>query len=88
VLSGPGYGFDAGLTYQVFFVGTYGLYFLIAAALMNILLVSRHTRVEEQSGRAELVRASVVGRNAPLTATLAVAAGANSCWRCSSAPPT
>jgi ABC-2 type transport system permease protein len=77
VLSGPGYGFDADLTYQVFFVGTYGLYFLLAAALMNILLVSRHTRVEEQSGRAELVRASVIGRNAPLTATLVVALIAN-----------
>jgi ABC-2 type transport system permease protein len=77
VLGGPGYGFDADLTYQVFFVGTYGLYFLLAAALMNILLVSRHTRVEEQSGRAELVRASVIGRNAALTATLVVAFIAN-----------
>ena len=60
VLSGPGYGFDAGLTYEQFFVGTYGLYFLLAAALMNILLVSRHTRVEEQSGRARLARARAV----------------------------
>ncbi|HEX6255600.1 MAG TPA: hypothetical protein VFZ70_07275 [Euzebyales bacterium] len=77
VLSGPGYGFDAGLTYEQFFVGTYGLYFLLAAALMNILLVSRHTRVEEQSGRAELVRAGVVGRSAPLTATLIVAVAAD-----------
>lgn len=77
VLGGPGYGFDADLSYYVFFVGVYGLYFLLAAALMNILLVSRHTRVEEQSGRAELVRASVIGRNAPLTATLIVAVGAN-----------
>ena len=77
VLGGPGYGFDADLSYHVFFVGVYGLYFLLAAALMNILLVSRHTRVEEQSGRAELVRASVVGRNAPLTAALIVAVGSN-----------
>jgi ABC-2 type transport system permease protein len=73
VLGGPGYGFDTDLSYRVFFVGVYGLYFLLASALMNILLVARHTRVEEQSGRAELVRASVVGRNAPLTATLIVA---------------
>ena len=77
VLSGPGYGFDAGLSYEQFFVGTYALYFLLAAALMNILLVSRHTRVEEQAGRAELVRAGVVGRNAPLTATLVVASAAD-----------
>lgn len=40
---------------------------------MNILLVSRHTRSEEQHGRAELVRANVVGRYASLTAALAVA---------------
>ncbi|HSJ43426.1 MAG TPA: hypothetical protein VK923_01935 [Euzebyales bacterium] len=77
VLGGPGYGFDADLTYEIFFVGTYGLYFLLAAAIMNLLLVSRHTRVEEQSGRAELVRASAVGRNAPLTAALLVAIGAD-----------
>jgi ABC-2 type transport system permease protein len=77
VLGGPGYGFDTGLNYEAFFVGTYGLYFLLAAALMNILLVSRHTRVEEQSGRAELVRAGVVGRSAPLTATLIVALAAD-----------
>lgn len=76
VMAGPGYGFDA-LTYERFFVGTYGLYFLLAAALMNILLISRHTRVEEQSGRAELVRASVIGRNAPLSAALLVAVLAN-----------
>ena len=77
ILSGPGYGFDEGLTYEIFLAGTYGLYFLLAAALMNILLVSRHTRVEEQSGRAELVRAGVVGRNAPLFATMLLALGAN-----------
>lgn len=77
ILSGPGYGFGEGLTYPIFLAGTYGLYFLLATALMNILLVSRHTRVEEQSGRAELVRAGVVGRNAPLFATMLLAVGAN-----------
>jgi ABC-2 type transport system permease protein len=72
LLIGPGYGFDAP-TYERFVAGGYGLYFLLLAALMNILLVVRHTRVEEQSGRAELVRANVVGRRAALTATLVVA---------------
>ncbi|HLV58946.1 MAG TPA: ABC transporter permease [Natronosporangium sp.] len=76
LLGGPGYGSDA-VTVEIAIVGVYGLYFLIAAALMNILLVARHTRVEEQTGRSELVRASVVGRHAPLTAALVVAAGAN-----------
>jgi len=76
LLGGPGYGSDA-VTVEIAIVGVYGLYFLIAAALMNILLVARHTRVEEQTGRSELVRASVVGRHAPLTAALVVALGAN-----------
>ncbi|MFW6203745.1 MAG: ABC transporter permease [Actinomycetota bacterium] len=76
LLAGPGHGLGDPTIERVV-VGVYGLYFLLAAALMNILLVSRHTRVEEQTGRAELVRASVVGRHAPLTATLIVAVGAN-----------
>ena len=76
LIAGPGYGLDDPTIERVI-VGVYGLYFLIIVAIMNILLVSRHTRVEEQTGRAELVRASVVGRHAQLTATLVVAAGAN-----------
>jgi ABC-2 type transport system permease protein len=40
---------------------------------MSILLVTRHTRVEERTGRAELVRADVVGCHAELIATLIVA---------------
>ena len=72
LLVGPGYGFDApGLAR--FIAGGYGLYLLILAALMSLLLVTRHTRVEEQAGRAELVRANVVGRHAPLTATMVMA---------------
>ncbi|MPZ26674.1 MAG: ABC transporter permease [Micromonosporaceae bacterium] len=76
LLSGPGYGLD-NPTIESVIVGVYGLYFLLAVALMNILLVARHTRVEEQTGRAELVRASVVGRHAQLSATLIVALAAN-----------
>ncbi|MFC6371151.1 polyketide antibiotic transporter, partial [Nonomuraea thailandensis] len=37
--------------------------------------VIRHSRGEEESGRAELVGAGVVGRLAPLTAALAVTCG-------------
>ncbi|RDI44416.1 ABC transporter permease [Nocardia mexicana] len=76
LISGPGYGL-AHPTVESVIVAVYGLYFLLLAALMNILLISRHTRVEEQTGRAELVRANVVGRYAPLTAALVVALGAN-----------
>src|SRR5688500_12913950 len=42
----------------------------IVAGVMSMFLVGRHTRAEEESGRDELVRASAVGRRAPLTATL------------------
>jgi ABC-2 type transport system permease protein len=76
LISGPGFGL-ANPTLELVIVGVYGLYLMLLAALMNILLVSRHTRVEEQTGRAELVRADVVGRHAPLSATLIVAASAN-----------
>ena len=73
---GPAFGMDV-VTYERFFAAAYVLYVYILAALMNILLVARHTRAEEQSGRAEVVRANVVGRHAPLTAALVVAAIAN-----------
>ncbi len=72
MLTGPGYGFDTP-TLEGFVANGYGLYFMLLSALMSILLVSRHTRVEEQTGRAELVRANVVGRHAALTAVLVVA---------------
>lgn len=75
-LFGPGYGRDD-ITIERYVTGVYGLFFFILAALMSLQLVARHTRVDEQSGRAELVRASVVGRHAPLTAVLLVAVGAN-----------
>ncbi len=47
---------------------------LALAGLMTILLVTRHTRAEEETGRAELVGAGAVGRYAPLAAALLVAA--------------
>lgn len=72
MLAGPAYGLDAP-TYERFFAAGYGLYFGVIAALMNIMLVVRHTRGEEQTGRAELVRANVTGRHSALTATLLVA---------------
>jgi ABC-2 type transport system permease protein len=50
------------------------------AALMSILmvmLVVRHTRAEEETGRLELVGAGVVGRAAPLAAAMMVVGGAS-----------
>lgn len=45
--------------------------------VLSIILVVRHTRSEEESGRLELVGSGTVGRHAPLAAALAVVAGAN-----------
>ncbi len=55
----------------------FGGFASVLAALMSVLTVVRHTRAEEDSGRTELVSAAVVGRRAPLTAALTVAAYAN-----------
>jgi ABC-2 type transport system permease protein len=73
---GPGYGRDD-ITPERYVAGVYGLFFFVPAALMSMLLVARHTRVDEQNGRAELIRSNVVGRHAQLTAVLIVTVGAN-----------
>lgn len=49
----------------------------IFVALMSTLLVMRHTRQNEESGRSELIGAGPVGRYAQLAASLIVAAMAN-----------
>lgn len=46
----------------------------IVVALMNMFLVGRHTRADEEAGRAELIRSARVGRRAPVHAALALAA--------------
>lgn len=48
---------------------------IIASSIMAILTVIRHTRAEEESGAAELVLSSVVGRHARTAAALIVVAG-------------
>lgn len=45
------------------------LYALFAAVLF-VILVRRHTRIEEESGRAELMGSTVVGRDAPAAAAV------------------
>lgn len=57
----------------------------VVAALLNILLVVRHTRQNEELGRAELVGSAAVGRQASLAAALVLAAIADAgiaaaCW--------
>ena len=68
LFTGPGYG----LAHY-----TFGAMTALAVGLMNIFLVVRHTRAEEESERAEIVRATAVGRLAPTTAALCVVVGAD-----------
>lgn len=69
VFGGPGYGLG---DYQLgpMVVNELTMSMLIALAVMSILHVVRHTRAEEESGRAELLRANVLGASAQMTAAL------------------
>lgn len=49
----------------------------ILAGLMSMFLIGRHTRVEEESGREEMMRAGAVGRYATVTAAVIVVSAAN-----------
>lgn len=74
MMVGPGFGMDEP-THARFFAAGYALFIYILIALMSVFTVVRHTRTDEQTGRAELVRANVVGRHATLTATVLVTTG-------------
>jgi ABC-2 type transport system permease protein len=73
-LQGPAYDastYGGATAWQVVTPGV----FLIG--LMSLLLMTRHTRQEEETGRAELVSAGVVGRYAWLAASLLFVLGVN-----------
>ena len=71
-LTGPLFGTSVGaLT-----AWKYGASAAVAAALMGIFTVVRHTRADEEAGRLELVGSTAVGRHAALAAAAGVAAGA------------
>ncbi len=76
IFTGPGYGAHD-YTVGAMVANEYLIYGVVALALMSIFLVVRHTRAEEEAGRVELVRSSVVGAHAAPTAALVVAVGAN-----------
>ena len=42
--------------------------YALFSAILYVVLVRRHTRVEEETGRAELAAGNAIGRNAPLAA--------------------
>jgi len=76
MMSGPGYGLDD-YTLGAMITNEMVLYLAIPAAMMSIFLITRHTRAEEETGRAELIRSTVVGRHAAACAALIVALIAN-----------
>ncbi|HET6773872.1 MAG TPA: hypothetical protein VFH36_11215 [Acidimicrobiales bacterium] len=71
-LQGPTYAIDTLGGNIVFNIGGFGY---VIMGLMAMFLVGRHTRADEEAGRTELLRATVVGRNAPVTAALLVTGG-------------
>ncbi|MET9365428.1 ABC transporter permease [Streptomyces sp. NPDC006632] len=55
----------------------FGGFGCVLAAVMSLLIVVRHTREEEETGRQELLSSAMVGRRAPLTSALLAALTAN-----------
>jgi ABC-2 type transport system permease protein len=74
-LCGPSYGdeYSYGSLYAQFML----VWVILAFAVMNIMFVARHTRKDEEEGRAEMIGALPVGRNANLLAVLLTALGVN-----------
>ncbi|WP_010474338.1 ABC transporter membrane-spanning protein [Streptomyces sudanensis] len=68
-LYGPVYGDSVG----ALVAWRFGVFASVLAAVMSLIIVVRHTREEEETGRQEMLSAAVVGRRAPLTAALLAA---------------
>lgn len=66
-LAGPGYGLEDP-TAATIIMNEILIYTFVVIALMGIFLLVRHTRAEEDTDRAELVRSAAVGRLAILVA--------------------
>ncbi|EIM08524.1 ABC transporter polyketide tetronasin permease [Planococcus antarcticus DSM 14505] len=73
---GPGYGLD---NYTVGAMTAHEMLLMTAVVvgLMSILLVTRHTRTDEEDGRIEMIRSLPVGRLSNLLSILLVLIGAN-----------
>lgn len=73
---GKGYGLDdytngAMMAHQMLLLTA------MAVGIMSILLVTRHTRADEEDGRIEMIRSLPAGRLANLFATISVSFGTN-----------
>lgn len=71
---GPGYGLED-YTYGAMLGHQMLLFTALAAAIMSILLVARHTRADEESGLLEIIRSLPVGRLSGLASTTLVLGG-------------
>ncbi len=76
ILGGPMFGVQE-TDLGVMMANELMLTLIIAASILSILTVIRHTRAEEESGTAELVLSSVVGRHARTYAALIVVGAVN-----------
>lgn len=72
--NGPAQGLNTVGGEVAFQSGSFGL---ILVGLMSLLMTMRYTRIEEESGRTEMLRATVLGRDAQTAAALVVVAGIN-----------
>jgi ABC-2 type transport system permease protein len=72
--NGPVQGLDTVGGEVAFQAGTFGL---VLVGLMSLLMIGRYTRAEEETGRTELLRATVLGRDAQTAAALILVAGMN-----------
>ena len=72
-MMGPVYGLD-NYNSGVMYAGMMLLWVSIAAAIMNIFLVVRHTRMDEERGRIEGIRSLPTGRLAGVNAAMITAA--------------
>lgn len=75
-MMGPTYGAD-NYTIGAMYNNMMLLMTILIVAAMNIFLVVRHTRGDEEKGRIEVVRSLPVGRLSNLNATMIVAAAVN-----------
>lgn len=71
-MMGPVYG-AGNYTEGAMYAGMMLIWVIITVGIMNIFLVVRHTRADEEKGRAEVIRSLPVGRLSTLNATMITA---------------
>ena len=74
VQAGPGYGLDDDPSIGAILMNEVGVWTFVLVAVLGLMMTTRHTRNEEESGRAELLRGAPVGRHAAAAAGLGAVA--------------